>query len=135
MRVTTPGFTDRYLRHRDGLACTDVVTAASDALTKADATFVVQRGLADPSCYSLESRNYAGGYLRHAAFRVRLAANENTELFRHDATFCAGPGTAAYGSRRSTSWARTSGTPRKRCGWPRTVARTPTTTQPITHRT
>ncbi|MPZ82570.1 MAG: beta-galactosidase [Actinophytocola sp.] len=91
-RVTTPGFTNRYLRHRDGLARTDVVTATSTALLKGDATFVVRRGLADPSCYSLESRNIPGTYLRHQAFRVRLAASANTDLFRLDATFCAQPG-------------------------------------------
>jgi hypothetical protein len=91
-RVTTPGFADRYLRHRDGVARTDVVTSSSDALTKADATFVVRRGLADPSCYSLESRNIPGSYLRHQSFRIRLSANENTDLFRRDATFCAQPG-------------------------------------------
>jgi hypothetical protein len=92
-RVTTPGFTDRYLRHRDGLARTDVVTSGSDGLLKADATFVIRRGLADPTCYSLESRNFPGNYLRHADFRVRLNAGENTDLFRRDATFCAQPGT------------------------------------------
>jgi hypothetical protein len=92
-RVTTPGFTDRYLRHRDSLARTDVITATSDTVSKADATFVVRPGLADPSCYSLESQNYRGSYLRHASFRVRLATNENTDLFRRDATFCAQPGT------------------------------------------
>jgi hypothetical protein len=92
-RVTTTGFTDRYLRHRDGLARTDVVTAASDPLSKADATFVVRPGLADPSCYSLESQNFRGSYLRHASFRVSLAPNNQTDLFRRDATFCAQPGT------------------------------------------
>lgn len=92
-RVTTPGFTDRYLRHRDSLARTDVITATSDTVSKADATFVVRPGLADPSCYSLESQNYRGSYLRHSSFRVRLATNENTDLFRRDATFCAQPGT------------------------------------------
>ncbi|WP_182906893.1 AbfB domain-containing protein [Microbispora sp. H13382] len=91
-RVTTAGFTDRYLRHRDSLARTDVVTAGSDALLKSDATFVVRRGLADPTCYSLESRNYPGRYLRHANFRVRLDAPDGGELFRRDATFCAQPG-------------------------------------------
>jgi hypothetical protein len=91
-RVTTPGFTDRYLRHRDGLARTDVVNASSAALLKADATFVVRRGLADPSCYSLEARNYPGQFLRHADFRVRLGGNDNTDLFRKDATFCAQSG-------------------------------------------
>ena len=92
-RVTTPGFTDRYLRHRESLARTDTVTSTSDALTKADATFVVRRGLADPTCYSLESRNIPGQFLRHADFRVRLGTNDNTDLFRGDATFCAQQGT------------------------------------------
>ncbi|GAB2829902.1 AbfB domain-containing protein [Lentzea nigeriaca] len=91
-RVTTPGFTDRYLRHRDGLARTDVVTGSSGSLLKADATFVIRRGLADPSCYSIESRDFPGDYLRHADFRVRLNGNDNTDLFRRDATFCAQPG-------------------------------------------
>ncbi|MCP2245455.1 AbfB domain-containing protein [Lentzea aerocolonigenes] len=92
-RVTTPGFTDRYLRHRDGLARTDVVSGTSDDLLKSDATFVIRRGLADQTCYSLESRNFPGDFLRHADFRVRLNANDNTDLFRRDATFCAQPGT------------------------------------------
>ncbi|MFL6117987.1 AbfB domain-containing protein [Actinophytocola sp.] len=92
-RVTTPGFTDRYLRHRDSLARTDVITSSSDTVSKQDATFVVRAGLADPSCYSLESRNFPGSYLRHQNFRVHLSANENTDLFRRDATFCAQPGT------------------------------------------
>ncbi|MBP2335388.1 hypothetical protein JOF41_001566 [Saccharothrix coeruleofusca] len=91
-QVTTPGFTDRYLRHQDGLGRTDVVGASSAALLKADATFVVRRGLADPSCYSFEARNAAGSYLRHSAFRIRLDVNANTDLFRRDATFCAQPG-------------------------------------------
>ncbi|HWO61163.1 MAG TPA: AbfB domain-containing protein, partial [Umezawaea sp.] len=71
----------------------DVVNDASAALLKSDATFIVRRGLANSTCYSFESRNYPGRYLRHADFRVRLATNENTDLFRLDATFCAQPGT------------------------------------------
>ncbi len=92
-RVTSPGFTDRYLRHRDALARTDVVTSSSDGLLKSDATFVVRRGLADPTCYSLEARNFPNQFLRHADFRVRLATNDNTDIFRRDATFCAQQGT------------------------------------------
>ncbi|MFL6448956.1 MAG: AbfB domain-containing protein [Bryobacteraceae bacterium] len=34
-----------------------------------------QRGMADASCDSVESRNYQGNYLRHAEFRVRLNSN------------------------------------------------------------
>ncbi|MEV0165108.1 AbfB domain-containing protein [Nonomuraea fuscirosea] len=91
LRVTTPGFTDRYLRHQDALARTDVVTAGSAQVLKEDATFYVRRGLADGSCYSFESRNFAGHYLRHADFRVRKDARDGTALFDQDATFCAQP--------------------------------------------
>ncbi|NUS05465.1 MAG: glycoside hydrolase family 2 [Nonomuraea sp.] len=91
LRVTTPGFTDRYLRHQDSLARTDVVTATSPDLLKQDATFYVRRGLADGSCYSFESRNFAGHYLRHADFRLRKDARDGTALFDQDATFCAQP--------------------------------------------
>ncbi|ONI76086.1 beta-galactosidase [Actinosynnema sp. ALI-1.44] len=93
-QVTTAGFTDRFLRHQDSLARTDVVTGASPPLLKNDASFTVRPGLADSSCYSLEARNFPGQYLRHAAFRVRLNASENSDLFRRDATFCAQPGSA-----------------------------------------
>ncbi|MFD9698694.1 AbfB domain-containing protein [Lentzea sp. NPDC059081] len=92
-QVTNSGLTDRYLRHRDSLARTDVVNSSSDATTKSDATFVVRRGLAEPTCYSLESRNFPGQFLRHANYRVQLGTNDNTDLFRRDATFCAQQGT------------------------------------------
>ncbi|WP_214412786.1 AbfB domain-containing protein [Sphaerisporangium fuscum] len=101
-RVTTPGYTDRYLRHQNGLARTDVVDGTSAALLKSDATFVVRRGLAEPTCYSLESRNYPGRYLRHSSFRLRLDAPDGSALFRRDATFCAQPG-ATPGSVRLAS--------------------------------
>ena len=39
LRVTTPGYTDRYLRHRDGVARTDVISAGSAVGDKQDATF------------------------------------------------------------------------------------------------
>ncbi|MGC9665103.1 AbfB domain-containing protein [Planosporangium sp. 12N6] len=92
LKVVTPGYPDRYLRHYNSLGYTEVVTAGSDATLKADATFVVRHGLADSSCYSFESRNYPGQYLRHADFRVRKDAGDSSALFAADATFCAQPG-------------------------------------------
>ncbi|MEV1011383.1 AbfB domain-containing protein [Streptomyces sp. NPDC049881] len=97
LRVTTPGYTDRYLRHAGGLGYTEVVNAGSAALLKQDATFTVRRGLADSSCYSLESVNQPGQFLRHADSRVRLAADDGSDLFRQDATFCARRGVNATG--------------------------------------
>ena len=90
-RVTTPGFDTRYLRHRDGLARTDVITASSVSADRLDATFIVKAGLADSSCYSFESANFAGQYLRHANYRVQKATSDGTTVFQQDATFCAQP--------------------------------------------
>jgi len=98
LRVVTPGYTDRYLRHFNSLGFTEVVNAGSPALLKADATFYVRRGLADPTCYSFESRNFPGHFLRHSNFRVRKDPGDGSSLFLADATFCAQPGRFGSGS-------------------------------------
>src|SRR5436305_4573907 len=87
-QVTTPGLTDRYIRHADGLASTEVITSNSDGNLKQDATYWIRSGLADPSCVSFESRNYPRFFLRHQNFRVHLDANDGSPLFLADATFC-----------------------------------------------
>jgi len=78
-------YPDRYIRHRNALG--EATPIVSD-LDKKDATFRVIPGLADPNCVSLESRNYPGHYLRHQDSRVKLAPQDDTQLFRDDATFC-----------------------------------------------
>ncbi|MFI8093033.1 AbfB domain-containing protein [Streptomyces sp. NPDC086080] len=92
LRVTTPGYTDRYVRHRDGAVFTEVVTGGSGTLLKNDATWRIVPGLADRSCYSFESRNYPGEYLRHRNSRVYKEGGSG-DLFRADATFCTVRGT------------------------------------------
>ncbi|MFC9961933.1 AbfB domain-containing protein [Streptomyces nigra] len=87
LRVTTPSYTDRFMRHKDGAAFTDVVNAASDSLLKNDATWRIVPGLANGTCYSFESRNYPGQYLRHREYRVYKEAGSG-DLYRADATFC-----------------------------------------------
>ena len=47
-KVTTPGFTDRYLRHADSFARTDVLTTASADAARQDASFRTVAGLANP---------------------------------------------------------------------------------------
>ncbi|HEY1013474.1 MAG TPA: AbfB domain-containing protein, partial [Herpetosiphonaceae bacterium] len=96
-QVTNAGLTNRYLRHIDSLARTEVVDGGSSAVLKQDATFRIVPGLADASCYSFEARNFPGQDLRHADFRLRLAPNNGTALFASDATFCAAPGLSGAG--------------------------------------
>lgn len=97
LRVTTANLTNRYARHSNGLGYTDVVDNNSAALLKADSTFKISAGLSDASCYSLESTNYPGRYLRHQNFRIKLAGSDGTATFRKDATFCAQAGLSGTG--------------------------------------
>ncbi|MFD4025532.1 AbfB domain-containing protein [Streptomyces sp. NPDC058576] len=97
LRVATWGHTNRYLRHADSLAYTEIVDAGSGSTLKQDATYTVRRGLADSSCYSFESVNFPGQFLRHADSRVRNSPGDNSALFRQDATFCARPGVGGTG--------------------------------------
>jgi len=97
LQVTTPGFTNRSLRHSSGLAFTEVVSSSSDETLKKDATFKIVSGLADASCYSFQSYNFPGDYLRHASSRVVKAPLENSDLFRKDATWCARVGLSGSG--------------------------------------
>jgi hypothetical protein len=80
------GTTDRYVRYRDGLAFVDQVTGASPAATRTQASFTVVTGLADRDCYSF--RGADGRYLRHYAFRIRYDADDRSDVFERDATFC-----------------------------------------------
>jgi hypothetical protein len=97
LQVTTPGYTDRYLRHMNSLAYTEVVNAGSSALLKNDATYTVRAGLAGSGCYSFESVNFPGQYLRHQASRVRNSPDDGSALMRADATWCARSGLTGGG--------------------------------------
>jgi len=97
LQVTTPGYTNRYLRHKDDLGATEVVDSGSVSVLKQDATFKLVPGLADSTCYSFESRNYPGQYLRHSNSRIRKASSDGTVVFKEDATFCAQPGLSGGG--------------------------------------
>jgi Alpha-L-arabinofuranosidase B (ABFB) domain len=88
LRVLTPGFTDRSLRHRNSLAETSVVDSNSANGLKEDATWIMRNGLAGPNCYSFEARNFPNRFLRHSNFRLRTDLNDGSDLFKKDATFC-----------------------------------------------
>ncbi len=135
LRVTTPGYTDRYVRHKDGAVFTEVVNGGSEALLKADATWRIVPGLADASCSSFESRNYPGEYLRHRDSRVYKEGGSG-DLFRADATFC--PVRGANGGVRLSAYnfpGSICATTAQSCGWRCRAARAPTTPPPCSPRT
>ncbi|MFB6394564.1 AbfB domain-containing protein [Polymorphospora lycopeni] len=97
LQVTTPGFTNRYLRHMNGLAYTEVVDAGSPTVLRQDATYTVRPGLAGTGCYSFESVNFPGQFLRHVDSRVRNSPDDGSALLRADATWCARTGLTGGG--------------------------------------
>ncbi|WP_199517185.1 sigma-70 family RNA polymerase sigma factor [Nucisporomicrobium flavum] len=64
-----------------------VLAPADGATARHQATFTTVEGLADRTCFSFRARD--GRYLRHASWRLRLDGDQETDLFRGDATFCA----------------------------------------------
>ena len=78
--------TDTYIRHQNSQGVLTKV-GFNDSLARKDATFRLDFGLAG-KCISLESVNFPGSYLRHQNFWIVLSKNDNSPLFKEDATFC-----------------------------------------------
>jgi RNA polymerase sigma factor (sigma-70 family) len=89
-----------YASTTDTYGFLTAVGPGSDGQTRQAATFEVVTGLADPACFSFRLPD--GRYLRHSSWRIRVFANDGSELFRGDATFCvragAMPGTVSLES-------------------------------------
>ena len=97
LQVTTPGLTNRYIRHSLGQGFTEVVGSGSSDTLKKDATWKAVPGLADAGCFSFESVNYPNEFLRHQNSRVVKSLNNGDPLFKNDATWCAVNGLSGTG--------------------------------------
>jgi non-reducing end alpha-L-arabinofuranosidase len=97
LRATTGCCVTRYITHSGATVNTTAITASSSAADKANASWYVRPGLANSSCFSFESRNTSGQYLRHYNYQLQLAANDGTSLFASDATFCSSAGKSGQG--------------------------------------
>lgn len=63
-----------------------LLTDATSPDARGRATFEAVPGLASATCYSFRAAD--GRYLRHQSWRLRLSADEGSQVFRGDATFC-----------------------------------------------
>lgn len=82
-----------YLTYTGDFATLSQVSSSSSTQARQRVTFTVVQGLADTRCVTFRAAD--GRYLRHRDLRLRLSANDGSELFREDATFCARPGAVA----------------------------------------
>ncbi|WP_238007370.1 alpha-L-arabinofuranosidase B [Dactylosporangium sp. AC04546] len=98
LRATTACCATRYITHSGATVSTAVVTSSSSSTDKSNASWTVRAGLADSACLSFESRNTAGSFLRHQNYQLYLRANDNTALFKSDATFCPQSGRNGQGN-------------------------------------
>ncbi|KAI1120049.1 carbohydrate-binding module family 42 protein [Nemania abortiva] len=88
LRVTTPGYTERYIAHTGATVNTQVVTSTSDSALKQQASFTVRTGLGNSACLSFESVDTPGSFIRHSNYELMINANDGSKLFGEDATFC-----------------------------------------------
>jgi hypothetical protein len=98
LRATTAGYTTRYIAHTGATVNTQVVSSSSSTALKQQSSWTVRAGLANSGCYSFESRDTAGSFIRHYNFALQLAANDNSKAFKEDATFCPQAGLSGQGS-------------------------------------
>jgi len=90
IQATTPCCTGDYLTgdtSGDDVGI-EAITASSSSALKADATWLIEPGLANSSCISFESANGSGDYIRHFDFELYLEPSDGTAQFALDATFC-----------------------------------------------
>ncbi|GAW17777.1 hypothetical protein ANO14919_072440 [Xylariales sp. No.14919] len=98
LQVTTSGYTTRYLAHDGATVNTQVVSSTSSTALKQQASWTVRAGLSNSACYSFESKDTPGSYIRHYDFSLQLGANDGSKQFKEDATFCTQAGLNGKGA-------------------------------------
>ena len=105
LRATTSCCTTRYLAHNSSnTITTEVVSSSSSTTLKQQATWIVRTGLGNNGCFSFESRDVPGSYIRHYNFALTLAANDGSKQFYEDATFCSLAGLSGQGTSSVRAW-------------------------------
>jgi hypothetical protein len=98
LRATTPCCTTRYIAHTGSTVNTQVISSASSTAIKRTASWTVRTGLGNSGCYSFESVDTPGSYIRHSNYELMLNADDGSMLFADDATFCPEAGLDGQGS-------------------------------------
>ncbi|KAI1735232.1 fungal alpha-L-arabinofuranosidase [Xylaria scruposa] len=98
LRVTTPNFDTRYLAHTGSTVNTQVVSSSSATALKQQASWTVRAGLGNSACFSFESRDTPGSFIRHFNFVLQLSPSDGSKQFNEDATFCTQAGLNGQGN-------------------------------------
>ncbi|KAF6807052.1 alpha-L-arabinofuranosidase B domain protein [Colletotrichum musicola] len=98
LRATTSCCTTRYLAHTGSTVNTQVVSSSSTTALKQQASWTVRTGLGNSGCFSFESKDTPGSYIRHYNFALVVSAHDGSKQFQEDATFCSQAGLSGQGS-------------------------------------
>lgn len=105
LRATTACCMTRYIAHTGSSVDTQVVSSSNTTAEKQLASWTVRTGLGNSGCYSFESVDTPGSFIRHSNYELMLNANDGSKLFSEDATFCPEAGLNGQGnSMRSWSY-------------------------------
>lgn len=104
LRATTDCCTNRYIAHTDSTVNTQVVSSSSSDNLKKSASWTVHTGIGNSDCYSFESVDAPGSYIRHYAFKLQVGKNDGKKQFAEDATFCPETGINGDGHFSMRSW-------------------------------
>ncbi|KAI5460775.1 glycoside hydrolase family 54 protein [Mariannaea sp. PMI_226] len=98
LRATTACCTTRYIAHTGATVNTQVVSSSSSTALKQQASWVVRTGLGNSACFSFESKDTPGSFIRHSNYQLAVNANDGSKLFGEDATFCPQAGLNGQGN-------------------------------------
>jgi hypothetical protein len=98
IHVTTAGYDTRFLSHSGSDVVTSVVSSSSSTAAQQAASWTVRTGLGNSGCYSFESVDSPGSFIRHYDFALKVQPNDRSKAFLEDATFCTQPGLSGSGT-------------------------------------
>ncbi|KAF9555197.1 AbfB-domain-containing protein, partial [Agrocybe pediades] len=102
-RATTACCTTRFISHQGSNVNIQLVSSSNTTTVKQQASWVVRTGLGNSACFSFESVDTPGSFLRHFNFQLMLNANDGSKLFSEDATYCPQAGLNGQGNSMN-SW-------------------------------
>ena len=88
VRAGFPSGSTKYMVYNETTVYLKDVTLASGNNLKEMATFTVTVGNGNSGCFSYESVDNPGSYLRHSGFKLSCDPDDGTMLFAGDSTFC-----------------------------------------------
>ncbi|WP_218951920.1 AbfB domain-containing protein [Amycolatopsis anabasis] len=91
-QATTPGMKGLYLHAEYGVATVGAGRYTGPDSRHEFATWTIMPGLADPSCFSFNSAENPGNFVKLTGIEVQVISDDASEQFRREATWCVQPG-------------------------------------------